>query len=947
MPSYPVEFTSDRFPNVPAPVDPTPPEKKDISGSASTNLGGSIKLPRLRYARVMSVWLQEVNGNKQSIPVRNHGSSAYSSASDAGKLRDDADSTFTHFHFVPGVDEVEIRWDVKDADLVSGAKFEIWSAADDSAPIWSREEKDAEAKKLIQGDEEDDEDDDPTGPLAWDQVVIPNSAKFPDGCPNVANAPYQLRLTIKCSLTGAVNTAWTHFDILVHSIDLHWGPEAWIPNAPINNVSNMLQARTTADEKKVLQRLKGKVLPADVEQTPIPDNNTTISVCLPSTMAAYGHYNEWFGWGKDFAYLRHKARWGDGPRIPIQAKIYLLGMAGAKLDPDNNDCTWDQAGAALGPAKFLWDWRDLTKQQRKTKEDKRWTAAGDFVMRAIEYKMNTGDEPPYCRNCHIDRGGKRGGADRIFPNQTGTDSLPFVVTQGTVRKWAAFSTAKSSGPNACQTGVLFNPSRMAMDNYCIVVVLANQLKSDRSKPILDKAGRRSKLLADYDRLPRRKVPPLQIVRLIKARYIRKANYPAINLNLIDRSYRVAGLHIEWLTNAMDPNHTGFWTQADYNQCLTDAINMGGAHFSDQQILGRRFTSNAGRGRPNVQEDRYRIIQGLVNKNLLGNYDHWFGCPAGANPLPGQPSDTCFTFPARDVIVDPILDQAIQDFINKPRRINGVLRAWNQFLNNNGGNATPAVRLQFYQQLSQARQTKIDDAAKLAFRQARWQNYDNLDPNAWVASNFSHMNGTVDLLAEMHQLKIAADNFEGVTFYHYINIMQTLESDGTPPDDSPAGDPTGRYYGLGGVAKCDTSFDLGLKSIFFVWDHPDDGRRGRAMNPQIQMMNGNVTAVHEFGHNLHLTHPFGTDGPQNRDMHDKNPAERPEEDGAPGPADRCVMNYHRQDRQLCGACRLRLRGWARFKTGALEGFDVTNPANAGQNVRNSGSPYYNQFFADLG
>src|SRR5262249_43422924 len=100
--------------------------------------------------------------------------------------------------------------------------------------------------------------------------------------------------------------------------------------------------------------------------------------------------------------------WGDGPRIPIKAKIYLRRMDDSMLDPDSGDATWDQAGAALGPARLLWDWHDLNSFQRGLFENQRNGDAGNFVLAALNYKLNTGDEPPDCRNCHVERGGKRG-----------------------------------------------------------------------------------------------------------------------------------------------------------------------------------------------------------------------------------------------------------------------------------------------------------------------------------------------------------------------------------------------------------------------------------------------------------------------------------------------------------------------------------------------------------
>jgi hypothetical protein len=937
MPAYPVTFDHARFPAVPDAIPPAIPPRPVLKAKAGTDMGSTLKLPVPIVAQVEALWLQDPGSSKQSLTFENYSKDKCAPV-DVHALQDGADDSFLHFHFLPGIDSVEVRWKVSNIDNVQKLRFEMWCATDKTNPIWSMEKTGGAAVALLKGPDTKGE-----GPLAWNQIVIPGGPKFPDQCPNVANAPYQLRLTVTCARTGAVTTAWTYFDVLVDSIELHWGPEGWIPGTPIQNVSPVLRVKTTADEKKVLKRLKGQVLPTDPEVTAIRSMGAKIPLRLPSTMAGYIHFDEWFGFAKDFAYLRHRARWGDGPRIPIEAIIYLKRMDDTKLDPAVGGATWNQAGAALGPVRLLWNWEDRNQVDRDADERQRWPAAGTFVMTAVAYKLNTGDEPPGCLNCHLDRGGKRGGPDRIFPNQNGTGTLPFVVAQCADRKWAALSTAGTNGATACKTGVLFNPSRIAKDTYRITVLLANQLTNDLTKPVVDVTGTTDALLNLHPGLPRAKTAMIEIQRQVNARYIRKSAYTSIDLNLIQQSYEVAGVHIEWL-NLVDLTFTGLWTQAEYDQYLQAAIAMAGLHYSDQEVPAMRYTA-AGAGRYGVQTNRYTQIRLLTVRNLLAQYNHWFGCPTGTNPLPVAPSEVCFTLPSRDKVVDDLRDQAIAAYIAKPRKIKPSWKnRWNRLVAANPMVALPTLHLQLYNSLSAKKKLKIDNETKKLYTAAGWKVFDNLDANIWTETNYFHPDGPVDLLAEMHQLKIAADAYEGVSFFHYINMLQTLDSAGNPPPLTGV-DPVGRYYALGGVAKVDTSVDLGLKSVFFVWDHPNDGRRGRSRTPHTLMMNGNITAVHEFGHNLHLTHPFG-EQVYNRDMHDKNPPERPDLGEQTGPADQCVMNYHRQDEELCGVCRLRLRGWAFFKNGPLEGFDNTDPSRPGKPVRISGQPVLNNFFTHL-
>lgn len=166
----------------------------------------------------------------------------------------------------------------------------------------------------------------------------------------------------------------------------------------------------------------------------------------------------------------YEATWGNGPRIPIAAKIRVKCS-------DQSASTTDEALKAVGPAECLWDWED--KSDTKVRD---WMGAADFDSTASTrhflgetMKGEPGDAdaaPLNATNCPAKYGGKRGaGAAAVFlpPEQGG---FPYAVTPAAGnRPWASFSKC-GTGVNAGRTGVLFQPSRMIGDRYRLVVYVA-------------------------------------------------------------------------------------------------------------------------------------------------------------------------------------------------------------------------------------------------------------------------------------------------------------------------------------------------------------------------------------------------------------------------------------------------------------------------------------------
>ena len=147
--------------------------------------------------------------------------------------------------------------------------------------------------------------------IAVDKTV----ASFPDGYTTLEFTPYKLKLTVaSTALKGRGNPelAWTYFQILIKSIDLELGPEEAIPNASGADALKRDKAvRKQIETDGGLPAAGGtprKVISlSNIFKTSLPqmDNNT--------------------------AFTAYQTRWGDGPKIPIIAKIRLADSNDAEV----------------------------------------------------------------------------------------------------------------------------------------------------------------------------------------------------------------------------------------------------------------------------------------------------------------------------------------------------------------------------------------------------------------------------------------------------------------------------------------------------------------------------------------------------------------------------------------------------------------------------------------
>lgn len=394
------------------------------------------------------------------------------------------------FHFVPEHETIEMRYTIQDRfGIVKGAKLEVFTGFESTA-LWTLDLKElgenwwAHGKHAIRWDGRvvkptaeqagtattDGFNHDLTT-LAADKTV----ASFPDGYVTLEHTPYKLRLTLTADAGAAFGNpeyGWTFFQILLKGFELELGAESMIPAVTVDD-----------EEHKRNKALRTAIasLPAAgaTKKIMLISNIFKTASAEMSTNAAYDEY---------------KTAWKDGPQIPIVAKIRLSASDDAEVKIDETA----KGAVALGKVKFLWDWEDPDESVAGMQHQPKPRA---FIEDAIKYYNDGTDATrsaadhtyPKGDNCHVDRGGKRGPAAKpVFPPQAGyvpkttldAGKFPFKVEASAERKWSSLSHAWTSGSAKGKTGIIFQPSRMAGDDYKVTVYLAYE-KSAKDKLALN------------------------------------------------------------------------------------------------------------------------------------------------------------------------------------------------------------------------------------------------------------------------------------------------------------------------------------------------------------------------------------------------------------------------------------------------------------------------------
>jgi hypothetical protein len=379
------------------------------------------------------------------------------------------------FHFVPDKESITIGYEIDDScAIVDEGTLELFTRFKKD-PLWTLDLKKLGPSWLYHGKHE----------VTWDgRVVKADEAPgtvgggktthdlrklpakelddFPDGYVTLEHSPYKLKLTLKSELLPKKPViAWTHFQIVLKGIELELGPEQAIPKAWFGG--------------KQLKRDKAVRQQIDTD-TGVPPKGPGAprKVVLPSNLfkkkgeEMYDHT----------AYDVYEDLWGEGPNIPVFAKIRLADSTDAEVKLES-----DKGAVALGKTRFLWEWVDPGEAGANVGTPKAFIdLAKNYYAAGTDARSAAKDHTyPIGDNCHVDRGGKRGpDAKPVFTEQSGykpeaalkVEEFPFKVKPCKKRKWSALSRGWGKGALAGKTGVIFQPSRMAGDNYILRVFLA-------------------------------------------------------------------------------------------------------------------------------------------------------------------------------------------------------------------------------------------------------------------------------------------------------------------------------------------------------------------------------------------------------------------------------------------------------------------------------------------
>ena len=349
------------------------------------------------------------------------------------------------FHYAPGVEDLTLKYKIHDPKGgIRAARLEIFGRFSD-APLWQRDLTDPERS-------------DGEHSFMFELGDTPN-ANFPDKLPTAEHSPYKLRLSTSSSTRPQSPAAWTYFQVLVHDVKLELGDKKVLPadGAPAGGIK-------PGSHRDLHDTLNGK----------LPKKGKRVKLELLGNLFKTASAEMYSNAGYD----HHQTQWGDGPLIPIFAKLRVR-----KSDDSGVD-----APLALGNVRCLWDWEDVAED----------TGALDpkpalYVGRSVNYDRNL--SKPNGDNCHKTRGGKRtndGASDPVFPAQAGyvpkpaldNAVFPFPVEAAATRKWAALSKPWRTGDLAGRTGVLFRPARMGGDAYIVHCYMAWEKDKD-GKRVLD------------------------------------------------------------------------------------------------------------------------------------------------------------------------------------------------------------------------------------------------------------------------------------------------------------------------------------------------------------------------------------------------------------------------------------------------------------------------------
>jgi hypothetical protein len=739
------------------------------------------------------------------------------------------------FYFAPLEESVKVAWKLKNPSHATALTLELYCAGN-PAPIWSRtlDAAAAQAEKL-------DPDWDGSFPDAeW--------SSFPDHLVTVEHSPYKLKATAGANREDDLEVRWTYFDVLIEKIELTWGGKALIPSGGRSDIDPLYHDRTLADEQAINDAL-GLQKGGDDTLDPAASYEVKLQ-CNQFTNWVYD-MEDGNSERRTTLWLNHRKQWGHGPRIPLVAKVYVAKAAGGGAHGA-------PSARALGGAKFLWDWESKD-------EIADLGAAGHclkvttFLENSLDYLRDNGEGPPGSTNCHQDHGGKRGGDKKVFASPlTGVSA---GSTACTTRKWATFEQAMLAGSRAGCVGVLFQPSRIALDTY-IVSVHASPDVGGGGWAALDTADAATKLRSDHPSLPRAKSGTFQMLREVKMHYVRKsAAVETAVLASITQEYRRTGLAIDWGTNQV------------VNEAML-AVNF-------DTWFAESLANPDPKGRGSLEPN-----------------GRWFERNDQLQARTG--ADTAFGFIVEswDRAIQQIRVESIREYVTKKRWFNSPKKkydAWLKVPGNTKDNDHDYL-LTFYERLGAKKKLKVDLIYERTLHAAGLTT---------KATYEAAMEGAGVQAARMiaERLLLAIDK-HGMVIFHVERPVSYRQTDGTivHPDSQTGGlspSISSQWEGRGSI------------NLVFLPQVPSANPGAKYHVPVTKII------THEAGHNLYLCHAPAAASVASASSfrayaHDKNDL-------------RCLMNYDESSDHLCGYCNLKLRGWGTVqkgedltKTGPIDG-----------------------------
>ncbi|MCC7539131.1 MAG: hypothetical protein IT379_23115 [Deltaproteobacteria bacterium] len=634
------------------------------------------------------------------------------------------------FFFAPIEEKVEIKWKLHNPDNATTLTLALYRSGS-GAPIWTRT-LDAEAAKAEKLDEE------------WDGS-FPGSewASFPSHLVTVEHSPYMLKATAGDNAAEGLVERWTYLDVIIDKIELFWGGKALLPVGAPNGVDGLYSAQTALDERAINDELVTKKRGDDTL-----DPAATYDVVLRCNQFTSYVYDMDDGHSmvRNPLWKSHRKQWGDGPRIPLVAKIHIAKAAGGAVHGGD-------AAKAIGGTKFLWDWE--SKDEIAALGTLGLNGSVEtFLTDSLDYLRNAGTGPPGSTNCHTDHAGKRGGADAVFLR---LNALSTEQAACGTRVWAAHAKAILTGTHAGCVGVMFQPSRMGLDTYA-VSVYAQPDGGAGGAAALDVVSPASDLVRDYGPLPRAKSGTFQTLRKVRVRYVRKSNaVQTAVLATIATEYRKAGVVIDW----------GATQAADERTLATDYHTWFG------QIIAA-----PGNRAPKVT-----------------SHGTWF--EATDQLQAGTGGDVSYAFVAAgwDLASRKVKVDSIREYVQKDRVFNGTKKAYDRWLTTHAATDDHQYLLPFYDGLSTKKKAKVDTIITRRMAAA------GLSTKATYESDVE--GAAVQLTQQVAEKLLLAINEHGMVILHSEAPVGYRQIDGSvvvPPSGQGGISPSGssQWNGRGSV-----------------------------------------------------------------------------------------------------------------------------------------------------